>query len=90
MVWGVLVIVVILLLVIVAMYNRLVRLRNRSENALGPRSTCKLRRRYDLIPESGRGPAEVAAPGNGAQRRQKRLRRTVSSTLTTIISPSGM
>jgi hypothetical protein len=36
MVRGVLVLVVILLLVIVPMYNRLVRLRNRPENALGP------------------------------------------------------
>jgi LemA protein len=52
MVWGVLVIVaivVILLLVVVAMYNRLVRLRNRSENAWA-QVDVQLRRRYDLIP----------------------------------------
>jgi LemA protein len=52
MVWGVLVIVaivVILLLVVVAMYNRLVRLRNRAENAWA-QVDVQLRRRYDLIP----------------------------------------
>jgi LemA protein len=51
-VWGVLVIVaivVILLVVVVAMYNRLVRLRNRSENAWA-QVDVQLRRRYDLIP----------------------------------------
>jgi LemA protein len=50
--WGILVIVaivVILLLVVVAMYNRLVRLRNRAENAWA-QVDVQLRRRYDLIP----------------------------------------
>jgi LemA protein len=52
MVWAIVVvaaIVVVLLLVIVAMYNRLVRLRNRSENAWA-QVDVQLRRRYDLIP----------------------------------------
>ncbi len=52
MVWGILVIVatvVILLVVVVATYNRLVRLRNRSENAWA-QVDVQLRRRYDLIP----------------------------------------
>src|SRR6058998_2832244 len=52
MVWGVLVIVaivIILLLVLVAMYNRLVRLRNRTQNAWA-QVDVQLRRRYDLIP----------------------------------------
>jgi LemA protein len=52
MLWGVLVIVaivVILLVVVVAMYNRLVRLRNRAENAWA-QVDVQLRRRYDLIP----------------------------------------
>jgi LemA protein len=43
------VIVVLLLLVVVAMYNRLVRLRNRSENTWA-QVDVQLRRRYDLIP----------------------------------------
>ena len=49
--WVVLVvaIVVVLLLVVVAMYNRLVRLRNRAENAWA-QVDVQLRRRYDLIP----------------------------------------
>ena len=41
--------VVFLLFVLVAMYNRLVRLRNRSENAWA-QVDVQLRRRYDLIP----------------------------------------
>ena len=51
MVWVlvIVVIVVILLLVVVAMYNRLVRLRNRAENAWA-QVDVQLRRRYDLIP----------------------------------------
>jgi LemA protein len=40
---------VVLLLVLVALYNRLVRLRNRSENAWA-QVDVQLRRRYDLIP----------------------------------------
>jgi LemA protein len=43
------VLVVLLLLVVVAMYNRLVRLRNRCENAWA-QVDVQLRRRYDLIP----------------------------------------
>src|ERR671924_736524 len=51
MVWVIVVIVlvVLLLLVVVAMYNKLVRLRNRSENAWA-QVDVQLRRRYDLIP----------------------------------------
>ena len=45
----VLVIVVLLLIVLVAMYNRLVRLRNRAENSWA-QVDVQLRRRYDLIP----------------------------------------
>ena len=42
-------IVVVLALVVVAMYNRLVRLRNRTENSWA-QVDVQLRRRYDLIP----------------------------------------
>jgi LemA protein len=42
-------VVVFLLFVLVAMYNRLVRLRNRSENAWA-QVDVQLRRRYDLVP----------------------------------------
>src|SRR5438477_7014066 len=42
-------IVVVLLLVVVAMFNKLVRLRNRSENAWA-QVDVQLRKRYDLIP----------------------------------------
>ena len=51
MVWVLVIvaIVVILLLVVVAMFNRLVRLRNRAENAWA-QVDVQLRRRYDLIP----------------------------------------
>src|SRR2546428_543977 len=60
MVWVIVVvvaIVVVLLLVIVAMYNRLVRLRNRAENRWA-HVDVQLRRRYHLIPNLGgrRGP----------------------------------
>jgi LemA protein len=51
-VWAVVlivVIVVVLLLVVVAMYNRLVRLRNRAENSWA-QVDVQLRRRFDLIP----------------------------------------
>lgn len=43
------VIVVLLLLAVVVMYNRLVRLRNRTENSWA-QVDVQLRRRYDLIP----------------------------------------
>jgi LemA protein len=52
MVWVIVIvvaIVVLLLFVLVGMYNRLVRLRNRSENAWA-QVDVQLRRRYDLIP----------------------------------------
>jgi LemA protein len=51
MLWAIVVgvIVVLLLIVVVAMYNRLVRLRNRSENTWA-QVDVQLRRRYDLIP----------------------------------------
>jgi LemA protein len=51
MLWVIVVaaIVLLLLLVVVAMYNRLVRLRNRSENTWA-QVDVQLRRRYDLIP----------------------------------------
>ena len=42
-------IVILLALVVVAMYNRLVRLRNRTENSWA-QVDIQLRRRYDLIP----------------------------------------
>jgi LemA protein len=42
-------IVVVLLLVLVAMFNKLVRLRNRAENAWA-QVDVQLRKRYDLIP----------------------------------------
>jgi LemA protein len=45
----VLAVVVVLALVLIGMYNRLVRLRNRSENAWA-QVDVQLRRRYDLIP----------------------------------------
>jgi LemA protein len=47
--WIVIAIVVALALVVVAVYNRLVRLRNRAENAWA-QVDVQLRRRYDLIP----------------------------------------
>src|SRR3954452_3903250 len=43
------VIIVLLLILLVALYNRLVRLRNRAENAWA-QVDVQLRRRYDLIP----------------------------------------
>jgi LemA protein len=51
MVWVVVIVAVavVLLLVVAAMYNRLVRLRNRAENAWA-QVDVQLRRRYDLIP----------------------------------------
>src|ERR671932_2857553 len=51
MVWVIVVVVavVLLLLFVVGLYNRLVRLRNRSENAWA-QVDVQLRRRYDLIP----------------------------------------
>jgi LemA protein len=51
MIWLIVLIAVILLLAIavVAIYNRLVRLRNRSENSWA-QVDVQLRRRYDLIP----------------------------------------
>jgi LemA protein len=50
-VWIVIVVVaaVLLLLILVAMYNRLVRLRNRTENAWA-QVDVQLRKRYDLVP----------------------------------------
>jgi LemA protein len=47
--WIVIAIVVVLGLFVVAIYNRLVRLRNRAENAWA-QVDVQLRRRYDLIP----------------------------------------
>ncbi|MEK6273722.1 MAG: LemA family protein [Actinomycetota bacterium] len=51
MLWVVVIaaIVVLLLLAVVVMYNRLVRLRNRTENSWS-QVDVQLRRRYDLIP----------------------------------------
>jgi LemA protein len=51
MLWAIVlgVLVVLLLVVVVAMYNRLVRLRNRTENSWA-QVDVQLRRRYDLIP----------------------------------------
>jgi LemA protein len=47
--WIVLALVVLLALALVLLYNRLVRLRNRTENAWS-QVDVQLRRRYDLIP----------------------------------------
>ena len=51
MVWAIILVAILLLLLllVVAMYNRLVRLRNRSENTWA-QVDVQLRRRYDLIP----------------------------------------
>ena len=52
MIWVVIIIaaaVVLLVLILVAMFNRLVRLRNRAENAWA-QVDVQLRKRYDLIP----------------------------------------
>jgi LemA protein len=51
MLWAIVVgvIVVLVLVVVVAMYNRLVRLRNRAQNSWA-QVDVQLRRRYDLIP----------------------------------------
>ncbi len=51
MIWGLLVVVLLVLLglAVVVLYNRLVRLRNRTENAWS-QVDVQLRRRYDLIP----------------------------------------
>src|SRR5437870_1019154 len=50
MLWAILIgVVVVVLLVVVAMYNRLVRFRNRAENSWA-QVDVQLRRRYDLIP----------------------------------------
>jgi LemA protein len=46
---GIVVVIVLLLLWLVAMFNKLVRLRNRSENAWA-QVDVQLRKRYDLIP----------------------------------------
>ena len=46
---AIVVVVVLLLLWLVAQYNKLVRLRNRSENAWA-QVDVQLRKRYDLIP----------------------------------------
>jgi LemA protein len=47
--WVILIAVVVLALLVVVLYNRLVRLRNRAENAWA-QVDVQLRRRYDLIP----------------------------------------
>jgi LemA protein len=62
MVWAIILVAILLLLLllVVAMYNRLVRLRNRSENTWA-QVDVQLRRRYDLIPnlvEAVRGYAD--------------------------------
>ena len=51
MLWVIIVVALVLVvgLVVVAMYNRLVRLRNRTENSWA-QVDVQLRRRYDLIP----------------------------------------
>src|SRR4051812_20879789 len=60
MVWIIVAVVVVLALVVVYLYNKLVRLRNRTENAWA-QVDVQLRRRYDLIPnlvETVKGYAE--------------------------------
>ncbi|MGZ8695010.1 MAG: LemA family protein [Gaiellaceae bacterium] len=49
MLWIIIAVVVVLALVVVVLYNKLVRLRNRTENAWA-QVDVQLRRRYDLIP----------------------------------------
>jgi LemA protein len=49
MIWIVLIVIVLVAVAVVAMYNKLVRLRNRCENAWA-QVDVQLRRRYDLIP----------------------------------------
>jgi LemA protein len=49
MIWVIIAIVVVLALIVVYLYNKLVRLRNRTENAWA-QVDVQLRRRYDLIP----------------------------------------
>ena len=51
MLWVIIVVALVLVvgIVVVAMYNRLVRLRNRTENSWA-QVDVQLRRRYDLIP----------------------------------------
>src|SRR4051812_29135347 len=49
MVWIIVAVVVVLALVVVYLYNKLVRLRNRTQNAWA-QVNVQLRRRYDLIP----------------------------------------
>ena len=49
MIWIIIAVVVVLALVVVYLYNKLVRLRNRTENAWA-QVDVQLRRRYDLIP----------------------------------------
>ena len=49
MIWIIIAVVVVLALVVVVLYNKLVRLRNRTENAWA-QVDVQLRRRYDLIP----------------------------------------
>ena len=51
MLWVIVIIVVLVVLagIVIALYNRLVRLRNRAENAWA-QVDVQLRRRYDLIP----------------------------------------
>ena len=49
MVWVVLIVVVVLVLIFVALYNKLVRLKNRTDEAWA-QIDVQLRRRYDLIP----------------------------------------
>jgi LemA protein len=72
--------IVVLVLIVVGMYNKLVRLRNRSENAWA-QVDVQLRKRYDLIPnlvESVKGYAahergvfdEVTQARTAAQRAQ--------------------
>ena len=49
MIWIIIAVVVVLALIVVYLYNKLVRLRNRTENAWA-QVDVQLRRRYDLIP----------------------------------------
>jgi LemA protein len=49
MLWIVLAVIAVLLLALILLYNRLVRLRNRTQNAWA-QVDVQLRRRYDLIP----------------------------------------
>ena len=92
----------LLLLVVIAIYNRLVRLRNRTDNAWA-QVDVQLKRRYDLIPNlvesvkgyaatrsrpSKRSPAPAPLPRRRPGSPSRLLQRTCSPALSANSSPS--